>query len=76
MKRCADCINLGRLVHTIGTCRAVWAPGQDLASPHLMRNWEKRIFSLYTVCYTYICACVSTHMLYRESSRPVLRPVI
>ena len=33
--------------HTcIGACRAVWVPGQDLATPHLMRNCEKGILSL------------------------------
>ena len=38
---------------TIGTCRAVWVPGQDLATPDLMRDCRKRH---YTVPYMYVCA--------------------
>ena len=34
---------------SIGACRAVWVPGQDLATPHLMRNCGKRILSLHSL---------------------------
>ena len=34
--------------NTIGACRAVWVPGQDLATPHLMRNCGSVLH--YTVC--------------------------
>ena len=44
----------------IGTSRAVWVPGQDLATRHLMRNCGKRILSLH--CALYVCLC--TRMLY------------
>ena len=44
----------------IGTCRAVWVPGQDLATPHLMGNCGKRILSLHCMLYIRLC----THMLY------------
>ena len=56
---------------TIGACRAVWVPGQDLATLHLMHNCGKRILSLH--CMLYICLC--THTLYagdHVSSWPVL----
>ena len=35
----------------IGACRAVWVPGQDLATLHLMRNCGKRVFvtTLYAI---------------------------
>ena len=60
------------IVHAaIGACRAVWVPGQDLATPHLMCNCGKRILSLH--CTLYIC--LWTHMLYTDdhvSLRPVL----
>ena len=59
------------IVVFIGTCRAVWVPRQDW----LHRIWctiAESVFCHYTVCYMYVCACISTHMLYRESSRPVL----
>ena len=40
---------------TIGACRAVWVPGQDLATPHLMRNCGKRILSLHCTLYVRLC---------------------
>ena len=43
----------------IGASRAVWVSGQDLATPHLIRNCRKRICH-YTICYTYVC----THICY------------
>ena len=60
------CIFLGSLrchcgsecetIHSIiGTCRAVWVPGQDLAMLHLMCNCGKRICH-YTVHYMYVSA--------------------
>ena len=66
-------------------CRAVWVPGQDLATLsaelsvpgkdlamlHLMHNCRS-VFCHYTARYTYVCACVSMHMVYRGSSRLVL----
>ena len=44
----------------IGACRAMWVPGQDLATPHLMCNCRKRILSLHCTLYIRLC----THMLY------------
>ena len=52
----------------VGACRAVWVPGQDLVTLHLMSNCGS-VFCHYTVCYTDIWACVSTLMLYRGSGR-------
>ena len=55
----------------IGTCRAVWVPGQDLTTPHLIRNCGKCILSLHCTLYVSLC----THMLYagdHMSSRPAL----
>ena len=55
----------------IGTCRAVWVPGQDLATPHLMCNCGKCILSLHCTLYVSLC----THMLYAGdyvSLHPVL----
>ena len=49
-------MGLDTYVMDIGTCRALWVPGQDLAMPHLMYNCGKRIFSL---------------LVYRGSSRSV-----
>ena len=49
--RCISCV-----VIRIGACRAVWVPGQDLATPDLMRNCN--VFFHYTVRYTYVRACV------------------
>ena len=43
------CVN----IH-IGTCRAMWVPGQDLAMPHLMRNCGKRIQSLHCTLYVHL----------------------
>jgi len=43
----------------IGTCRAVWIPGQDLAMPHLMRNSGKCTLSLH--CTPYVRLCVRKH---------------
>ena len=43
----------------ICTCRAVWVPGQDLATLDLMRNCGKRILSPH--CTLYVCLC--TYML-------------
>ena len=40
---------------SIGACRAVWVPGQDLATPHLMRNCGKRILSLDCTLYVRLC---------------------
>ena len=37
------------LTSIIGACRALWVPGQDLATPHLMRNCGKHILSLYAI---------------------------
>ena len=37
-------------IPAIGACRAVWIPGQDLATPHLMRNCGS-VFCHYTVRY-------------------------
>ena len=37
------------MYYVIGTCRAVWVPGQDLAMPHLMRNCGKCILSLHSL---------------------------
>ena len=59
------------LVH-IGTWRAVWVPQQDglgytAFDPQLRKAYY---FCHYTVCYTYVCACISTHMIYMESLRP------
>ena len=49
-------VALQTLLDHIGACRAVWVPGQDLATPHLMRNCGKRILSsLYTV-HMSVCA--------------------
>ena len=59
------------IVVFIGTCRAVWVPRQDWLH-HIWCTIAESVFCHYTVCYTYVCACLSTHMLYRESSRPVL----
>ena len=39
---------------SIGACRAVWVPGQDLA--HLMRNCGK-LFRHYTIRYTRTSVC-------------------
>ena len=39
----------------IGTCRAVCVPGQDLATPHLMRNCGKHILSLHCTLYVHQC---------------------
>ena len=40
----------------IGACRAVWVPGQDLATPpHLMHNCGKRILSLHCMLYVRLC---------------------
>ena len=36
---------------SIGACRAVWVPGQDLGMLHLMRNCGKRILSLHCALY-------------------------
>ena len=44
----------------ISTCRAVWVPGQDLATLHLTRNCGKRILSLQCTLYIHLCM----HMLY------------
>ena len=44
----------------IGACRAVWVPGQHLATLHLMHNCGKCILSLH--CMLQIC--LYTHMLY------------
>ena len=63
--------NRRRLSITIGACRAVWVPGQDLATLHLMHNCGKRILSLHCTLYVRLC----THMLYaadRVSSHPIL----
>ena len=43
-------------VSSISACRAVWVPGQDLATPHLMCNCGKRILSLH--CTLYVCLCM------------------
>ena len=52
---------------TIGAHRAVWVPGQDLDTPHLMRNCRKRILSLHCTLYVHLshfpwlvtmCLCV------------------
>ena len=51
------------LLSSIGACRPVWVPRQDLASPHLMCNSEKRILYLHITLYMYICVCISMHML-------------
>ena len=45
--------------HHIGTCRAVWVPGQDLPKLHLMCNCGKRILSLHCTLYVHLCM----HML-------------
>ena len=50
---------------SIGACRAVQVPGQDLAAPHLMCNYRKRILSLHCMLYVRLC----THMLYRGLTR-------
>ena len=39
----------------IGAYRAVWVPGQDLATPHLMRNCGKCILSLHCTLYVRLC---------------------
>ena len=44
----------------IGACRAVWVPGQDLATLHLTRNCGKRILSLHCMLYVHPC----THICY------------
>ena len=41
-----DQMGLDTYVIDIGTCRALWVPGQDLAMPHLMCNCGKHIISL------------------------------
>ena len=38
-------------IEGIGDCRAVWVPGQDLATPHMMCNCRKRILSLHCMLY-------------------------
>ena len=66
---CLGCTN--GLRNAIGACRAVWVPGQDLATPHLMRNCGKCILSLHCTLYVHLC----THMLDtgdHMSSHPVL----
>ena len=40
---------------SIGTCRAVWVPGQDLATPHLLHNCGKHILSLHCTLYVHLC---------------------
>ena len=40
-------MNLQVVTITIGACRAVWVPRQDLATPHLMRNCS--VFCHYTL---------------------------
>ena len=47
------------LLLAIGACRAVWAPRQDLATPHLMRNCGKCILSLHCTLYVYVCVCLT-----------------
>ena len=59
---------------TIGACRAVWVPGQDLAMPHLIRNCRS-VLSLH--CRLYVRLYVRKHAYAglracRASSRPVL----
>ena len=44
----------------IYACRAVWVPGEDLATPHLMHNCRKYILSLH--CTLYIRPCM--HIYY------------
>ena len=43
------------LQYCIGTCRAVWVPGQDLATPHLMYNCGKLILSPHCTLYVSLC---------------------
>ena len=49
------------IVPTIGACRAVWVPGQDLAMPHLIAQLRKRILSLHPLYAIYIRLCVRKH---------------
>ena len=44
-------IGCGRQLMIIGACRVVWVPGQDLTTPHLMRNCGKCILSLVSTLY-------------------------
>ena len=63
-------LHLGNSV-LIGAFRAVWVPGQDLATPHLMRN-SGSVFCHYTVR---LCMCKHAYAGLRArcvSSRPVL----
>ena len=59
---------------TIGASRAGWVPGQDLATPHLMRNCRS-VLSLHCMLYVrlYVCkhACAGLKAC-RASSRLVL----
>jgi len=34
---------------SIGACRAVWVPGQDLATVHLMCNWMRKAYFVSTL---------------------------
>ena len=45
---------------SIGTCRAVWVPREDLAMPHLMHNCGKCILSLYVR----LCMCKNAWICY------------
>ena len=55
-----------QFAHFIGACRLVWIPRQ-LGYAAIAES----VFCLYTVRYTHVSACVSTHMLDR-SLHPVL----
>ena len=63
--------NRRRLSITIGAYRAVWVPGQDLATLHLMRNCGKHILSLHCMLYirsARICYMLVTMCLHIQSS--------
>ena len=48
----------------IGACRAVWVPGQDLATPHLMHNCGKRILSLHVLYAIRTSVRAQAHICY------------
>ena len=51
-------------IEGIGGCRAVWVPGQDLATPHLMHNCRKRILSLRCMLYVHLCVRKCAYSIY------------